>query len=241
MILVASLILTQLKWKPPYSEVHDLALVEAHVRKLKRGDTNVRVDRDVLSLMSFGTDSMFVLPDWLSIKISQIGSTGPWLGQAKMANWNEAFFSYGVKNDGVIVRKQFRAPNAPKSPTEAQKLKGSVTKYSIPSKSLKEDRTVFVYLPPNPYGHLSTIVMADGGDCESFAKVLEPLILSKKVKPVAILGIPSGGYRGPKDKFDFDFDFRAKEYLKVFDPDRFKKHLDFVCDELLPWEEPNSV
>ncbi len=235
MLFFATLALAQSKWSPPYSVIDPPRNIARCLNKLKKTEGGIVLEGDLLTLVGKGSLNSLKVADWLSIPMKRDEPTNAWIGQAQMKDWNQAFFGYSVQEGNTWVKRQFRGPKAPTLPKSADKLRGSYKIYTLSSSNLGEDREVEVYVPPHTEATIPVVVMADGDSTESFAKVSEPLILSKKVAPFAIVGVHHGEYKGASDKYEFEKDFRAREYLKVMDPERFGLHLKFVCDEVLPW------
>jgi len=236
MILGILTLAVQIKWNPPYQVVEKPANVSSYVQKLKGKTQGIFVDRDVMTMISRGKANSLLILDWYKAPFTYIADQDAWVSQTRMKDWNQAFFQYTVKDgSGKTTPDFFRGAKAPKMPTFQNPLKGTVTEYTLKSEALAEDRKIFVYLPPDAPKNIPFIVMADGAACTALAQVVEPEILAKRIRPVAIVGVPNGGYRGGDGPFDMAKDFRAKEYLKMFDPERFSAHLKFVCDEVIPW------
>jgi enterochelin esterase-like enzyme len=130
---------------------------------------------------------------------------------------------------------EWRGPKAPPAPEQAGTLTGRVETIEIDSPNLGEKRKVEVYLPP---GHtLQTrypiIYMADGRTVEHYAKMLEPLIASRKVPPLILAGLRAGqGNPVPGDTVGR----RAAEYLfgRVKGDAFFLKHESFFLGEVIP-------
>jgi acyl carrier protein len=128
-------------------------------------------------------------------------------------------------------------PQAPPAPAVAKPLKGVDKMLELESKALGEKRKIKIYLPP---GHdrsnsYPVIYAADG---MTNAEILEPLIVAGKVRPVVVVGVLPGNYRGDRAQaYDIKRDLRACEYLPEIDPTRFAKHEKFFCEEVLAWAE----
>lgn len=235
MLFLATFALAQSTWSPPYTVVDPPQNIARCLNKLKKAEGGFVVDGELLTLIGKGSTNPLRVGDWLSIPMKFDDHLQTWVGQARMNDWNQAFFDYSIREGNGFVKRQFRGPKAPAMPKETDKLKGYFKIFTLSSSNLGEDRQVEVYVPPHTEAMLPVVVMADGDSTEGFAKVSEPLILSKKVAPFAIVGVHHGEYKGATDKYEFEKDFRAREYLKIADPDRFALHLKFVCDEVLPW------
>lgn len=167
--------------------------------------------------------------------LSRFGETDYWLGRFRMSGWDSAFLTVILFSDPSAGVQTFawrgeKAPPAPKrAPTAA------VSTWKMASKSLGEERTVSVYVPEGAKGPLPVVVFADGQGAKVFAEIAQALLDEGKIRPVAVLGIHNGGYRGePGKAYDPSLDFRAKEYLEPHDRDRFTRHLAWVVEEVLP-------
>jgi enterochelin esterase-like enzyme len=133
----------------------------------------------------------------------------------------------------------YRGPEAPPAPAVATLLRGKERKFDFPSKSLGTTRKVNVYLPPKHDKTQPTAVIY-ATDGQTRPEVLEPLIVSGKIRPVIVIGAAPGEYMGKRDgnePFDFKKDLRALEYLPGADDERFKKHEVFFCEELSAWAQ----
>lgn len=227
--------LWQSKWVPPYENLSEPIQIESYIRKLKEKKFGFYVDGDLLTIIAKGSVNPLQMPDWFRAPFVQNSNLGVWVSQSRMKTWNQAFFNYSYKDGKETKITTFRGPKAPRVPKLATKLKGTVTDYTLDSKDLGMERKVTVYIPAAAPQDMPVVFMADGQSCQQFANVLEPLILSKKVRPTAIVGIHHGPYVGSKEKFEFEKDYRMMEYLKVASPERFAAHLSFVCDQVIPW------
>lgn len=239
MIAALSFLLSlgQSKFVPPYKVLLDALGVAEAKFMLGSQSTNVRIEKDILSVVAQGKENPLVLPDWMNIPMTQVQGSDIWVGRAILSDWRSLFFTYEVKDGERRISRVFWGPRAPHHEEAKGRLKGTIKEFKIPSVTLSEDRVITVYMPPgNPVG-VPAVYAADG-TAEGYARVLEPLILAKKVRPCAIIGVHNGGYRGDsKAPFDFAKDFRAKEYLKIYDPERYNQHLKFFADEVPKWAE----
>lgn len=227
----------QSRWDPPFKAVPAPANYQRYLPRLDSDGVGIFVDRDQITLIGKGKENPLVAPGWLDTPFVRDEAQDLWVAQVQMKGWDRAFFTYGVKHGTQTTNRLFRAAHAPRAPKAAEKLAGTLRTYTIASKALGESRDVMVYLPPNAQPGLSVVYMADGQSSKGFAEVIEPLILEKRIAPTALVGIFHGPYTGDIKNYEPEKDFRAREYLKVVDPDRFQQHLKFVADEVLPWAE----
>jgi len=223
-------------WTAPYEVIQKPENYDRFAANLGPANAGIFVEGDRATFIGRGKENPLVLPDWLRLPFTHTPED-LWVAQATLKDWDRFFFTYTVKDGDHSSRAIFRASRSPRAPRSVKTLAGSLQTIHFASRELGESRDLMIYLPPNPNGHLNAVYMADGQSCASFAKVLEPLILAKLVAPTAIIGLFHGEYKGDMAKYDMEKDFRAREYLKVADPDRFASHLRFVTDEVMPWAE----
>jgi enterochelin esterase-like enzyme len=234
---VVSVTQTSTAWKPPYEVLPprtDASELAAH---LSASGSAVWLEGDTLHFLVRSKEELVRLTGAIQQPLSQVEGTDLWILSLKMPDWETCAVPYAFyTTDGMGEKKVWRGKRAPDPVVKAEKLQGRIIERTIHSINLGADRGITVYLPPNaPKEHIPTFFMADGQDCESFAKVLEPLILGRRVRPVAILGVHNGGVRGPDGQFGREFDFRAKEYIAGQEPDRFEKHMRFFAEEVPAW------
>ena len=204
------------------------------IKRLGGEQSAAWLDEDVLTFVTRAEKGPVSISGGIQTDLPPIPGTGLWVGRFRRKGWDKAFVSYffiGPEPSGPMRIQVWRGPKAPPPPPRAENVQTQTIEIS--SVHLGESRKVTVYLPKGARGPLPAFVLADGQGAAAFAMVLQALIDAGKVRPSAILGIHSGGYRGDLTKpFDMDLDYRASEYLPS--GKRFKQHLDFVADELLP-------
>jgi enterochelin esterase-like enzyme len=218
--------------KPLYRQVDPPSNYESFVRRIGPNGSGVFISRDRATFLSVGEKNALSLPDWLRLTFHQDLDRGAWAAQAEFPGADRFFFTYRDSGQSKI----FRAPNAPELPQPTSTLRGNLITYDFESRELGETRGVTVYLPPGVRAE-NAVYMADGQSCEEFAKLLEPQILEGRIAPVAIVGVFHGPYKGGSSSYEIDKDFRAREYLKVADPDRFESYVRFLTKEVAPWAE----
>jgi enterochelin esterase-like enzyme len=210
---------------------------EADLRRmLGVAKTKVVVRKNLLTFVAQGTESPLRPPSFMP-EMQRLAGTDLWFSQANYDHWDRSFFSYTVVDGEKMKIESFFGARAPKRPKPSVTLTGTITTHKIASKYLDEEREVTVYMPKSSRPNMPVVYAADN-TAEAYGRLVDSLIAQGKVSPFAIVGIQPGGYRGkPGTDYDFDLDFRAKEYLKQFDPERYAKHLDFVEKEVMPWAE----
>lgn len=210
------------------------------VKALGEKETTLYVVDDVLTILHRSDAKQINMTGGIQKPLSPIPGTNLWGIRLRMKGWERAFFSYSLfdpeqlKPGMRLNMIRWRGPEAPAAPEEAFQVQGQILKRTIMSKSLNEERALTIYLPPNaPKSGLRALLMADGGGCEGAAKVLEPLILSGKMEPVAIVGVHSGENKNKPGEYKPELDMRAMEYLPG--GDLYDKHMEFFAGEVVEW------
>jgi enterochelin esterase-like enzyme len=224
------------RWRKPY-QVAEVAKDATGLPEWLSGRTSrVGLDEDVLTFVYKGEAQSVEVTAGIQEKLTRIPNTDYWVLRLKMDGWDRALVSYAFLVDNQmsgLKLETWRGENAPALPARAATLQGKMIECTFASPALGEDRKLLVYLPPNAPKELPAFFLADGEAAKGYAEVLEPLILVGQVRPCAIVGIASGGYRGDRTGgYDPAQDFRAKEYVNGQDPDRFAKHLTFFTEEV---------
>lgn len=127
----------------------------------------------------------------------------------------------------------WRGADAPPAPVVAATLTGTITTTSLRIEDLSETRGVTVYTPPvaatqAAASRYPVIYAADGQSVESFAYVLEPLILSGELPPLLLVGVHS------------ENSTRTEEYLLDQgdqQSERFTAHERFFTETVRTWAE----
>jgi hypothetical protein len=227
-------------WKKPYEVLPAPASADAFRDKLKGKNTAIWQEGDILTVLHRDAREGISLQGGLQMPMNKIPGTDLWVLQLRMPGWEKAFFSYlfmstSVPPQGPIKFERWSGAKAPDSPVRATKLQGQIIDRTLHSDSMGVDRKLTIYLPPHaPKSGLPAFFMADGQACKQFANVLEPLILSGKVRPTAIIGVHSGTAR-VVDKDHPDWDARSAEYLRGGVPEVFAKHMAFFATEVPPY------
>lgn len=202
------------------------------------GDQPDRIwqEGDVLTIARRSAEGMVSLTGGIQRPLERVANSDVWVLRLRRSDWSPAFFSYAFfeGSKAPISFREWRGANAPAAPAKATAL-GKVETIELPGRALGEPRKVTVYLPPGAKPGIAALVLADGQSAAGFAPIVQALIDAKKVRPLAIIGIHSGGFRGqPGAAYDPKLDYRAREYLAGGDGSRFRRHLDWVVDEVLP-------
>ncbi len=190
-------------------------------------------------------DSVQVKITTQSKPMKKIAASDVWTCQVALPNVEKGMMSYGFiattkgKPVGGGGQRFWRGPKAPKPLRVGDLLTGSVEHHDFESLSLGETRTVSVYLP-SPSRKIELVVyMSDGDATEGYAHILEPLMDSGELPPIALIGTHSGVYRGDIElsRDDTRRNVRALEYVPSLDPSRFQQHETFFTQEVLSWAE----
>jgi enterochelin esterase-like enzyme len=203
------------------------------------GDSSVSLEGDVLTIAHRDPGDAVQLIGPLQLPMTHIPGTQVWLTQLKMDGWERMFFSYqfigSQHTPAVQAIDTFHGAKAPVPPLMAPQLQGRLIHTHVHSRLLGADRDISVYLPPGAAGKLPVLYMTDGQSVESFARVLEPLILSHRTRPFALIGEHSGQDPGVSAGHEPQPDMRTREYVPGVDKKTFDRHLRFFTEELLPW------
>lgn len=132
----------------------------------------------------------------------------------------------------------FRGSKAPTAPRQTANLRGRLSEEVIQSSNLSEPRSLTIYSPPLRRDEqiAAVIYIADGKAVQLMAPYVEPLIVSRRLPPILLVGVHNGGVKPGDPKVN---DFRAREYLMGFGEtdERFIAHERFLIEEVLPWAE----
>lgn len=233
-------------WKAPYEILPVPASADVLQATLGDKEEGVFLDGDVLTILRREKGNGVAVTGGIQLPLNRIPGSDLFVLQLKMANWQDAFFTYEFvsSNDSVTIHqvkkltfKIWRGSRAPAALEKTDDFKGKIVERTIHSKALNEDRKLSIYIPPGaPNKGLKAIFMADGQGCRQFAQYLEPLILEHKIAPAAIVGVYSGDYLGDRTKpFDPLKDLRMLEYAEGWDRGRFDKHMTFFTKEVPAW------
>ncbi len=225
---------------------------ELLIARLEKEKSGIWHDGDTLTFCYRGdADDVLVMYGGDQITLKRRPKSDIWYHQVKHDKVKQAFFSYvfmPFKNGAPLGKPGahliWRGPDAPTLAEEAKPLVGKMTDHELASKIMGTTRKLSVYEPPFRLPGVRPAVMyiADGLGTSGVAAAVEPLIVQKKIPPMVIVGLhtPQLPRRlTPNDKSDYDpkRDERAREYLPTVDPEQFRKHEQFLCDEVLPWAE----
>jgi enterochelin esterase-like enzyme len=185
--------------------------------------------------------------DFRSLK--RVAGSDVWTMAVTLPDLDRAVFSYsfdpslkGRPSQNSSARSGvWRGAKAPAAAAECLQFKGTLTTREIRSRALGASRKLTVYVPPmhDSNKHNPAIYAADGESVGQFARVLEPLITSGRVRPIILIGVHSGGYLGVRDfkKYETHKDLRAQEYFPGINPKRFADHESFFIAEVPAWAE----
>lgn len=205
---------------------------------LGKESSKLTVDGRILTFMARSKAQQLFLTGGIQVPLKKIADSEVFVVRLERPTWDEAIVSWAPfdpqnpKVDKMNVWRGSRAPTLP----DLSVAPTTLIRHEMKSVHLGEKRTIHVYLPRRRGSDLPVIIMADGQGTEPYARILEAMIEAGVCRPVALVGLENGGYRGPAEtEFDPKQDYRAKEYVESEDPIRFKQHAEWVLKEVLPW------
>jgi enterochelin esterase-like enzyme len=199
---------------------------------------------DVLHVLWRGEGSRASLASGIQLPLWPVdGAAGLWEASVRVRRLDEAVITLMVavtEDGGTMLGRPageplvFYGPGAP-APLPAGPLAGQVHEHVLDSAALGAPRGVTVYLPAaaGGGGPLPGCVLADGQSVPSFAPALEAAILAGTTPPVILVGVHNASGRDPAKRPRADL--RSLEYLPQCRSRRFRAHLSFVTDEVIPW------
>jgi enterochelin esterase-like enzyme len=209
--------------------------------KVRDVGTAVWVFADVLNIVHRDKREGVMIQGTFQLPMNRVPGTDVWVLQLEMKGWNRSFFSYGFSAPGtdhaVFKLRYFQGPDAIVLPEILENVRGKVYERTLHSRFLDEARQVTVYVPPGAKRRgTRTLFMADGQSTEAFARAIEPLIVSGRVAPFAIVGVHAALSQLAVDEAaDISRDRRSQEYLPGIAPEAYEKHMRFFSEEVLPW------
>lgn len=121
---------------------------------------------------------------------------------------------------------------------ETGELQGAHSEGTLYSAVLDETRAYQLYTPPGhtPGDDVGLVVMGDGISLGYYIRQWEPMVLDGRMAPFIAIGVLSGKRAVIDPQRDYDFNIRNSDYIINYKdgPQRFKPHLQFVTDELMP-------
>lgn len=211
---------------------------------LKKADTSWLEGNEVVFAYQKNADSVeyYGGNSWA---MTRLPGTDIWTLVLQIPEVKRAVISYQFmisKGDDVKIEPQtpnvFRGSKAPPAPRQTANLRGHLSEEVIQSSNLSEPRSLTIYSPPLRRGEqiAAVVYIADGKSVQLMAPYVEPLIISRRLPPVLLVGVHNGkvlpGNRNVND-------FRGREYLLRFGEtdERFMAHERFLIEEVLPWAE----
>ncbi|MGP1272928.1 MAG: alpha/beta hydrolase [Phycisphaerales bacterium] len=219
--------------------VHAAAFDENFGERLLDRSEDIWLDGDVLWFAKRDAGGPWNITGSISQAMAPLQGTDIWAVGLRWDRWSEAFIRVSFTGaEAPPGRREFhvwRGEHAPEVPHRAQP--GLVETIEIDGPVEGGRRKITVVLPPGTRDGkpIPAIVLADGQSADAWGDVVAALVLEGSVRPLAIVGIHSGGYDGDRSQpYDPNLDLRAKEYLDGHDPERFDAHLSWVIDSVLP-------
>lgn len=168
--------------------------------KLEGKDRAVFLEGDVLTLLHRRKGGYVGVTGGVQESMTPVPGTDLWVLRVKMKGWDRAVIQYAffTPDHPTPSFEEYGVWRGPAAPTVelARPLKGQFQQFDFASKELGAKRRIAIYFPPNPTPDLPAIYMADGEGTEGLAQVLEPLILTGRMAPCALIGAFSGDWGG---------------------------------------------
>ena len=177
--------------------------------------------------------------------MTRVPGTDFWTLVLQIPEVNRATISYQFmvsKGDDLKIEPEtpevFRGSKTPPALRQTANLRGRLSEEIIQSSNLSEPRSLTIYSPPLRAGEqiAAVVYMADGQAVKLMAPYVEPLIVSRSLPPVLLVGVHRGKVLPGNPNVN---DFRGREYLLRFGEtdERFVAHERFLIEEVLPWAE----
>lgn len=205
---------------------------------------------DVLTLIARSEDTQpEICCSIQNLEWRPVGENSLWVARYRLNRSNEAmlqfslFSSFSDPNRSIIIRGHDAFPSP--APINEGEMKGSINTYEVHSPQLGETKKLFVYLPPDYSEDNSypALILADGDQLiRTYSHIVESMIAHSQLPPIIIIGIASGreGVTVGVSENLKEYDFRNAEYVDGFSSDgRFRKHMAFVADTIMPWAKKN--
>lgn len=131
-----------------------------------------------------------------------------------------------------------RGAHTPPAPAHASPLMGRIERISLHSAALREQRVLFVYIPPDTglSGERFPVVYLADGATAQFAPIAEAAARDGRASRIILVGLPSSTDEVTTCRAA-QCDRRSLEYLPDLEngeDTHFSRHLNFVTDELIP-------
>ena len=168
----------------------------------------------------------------VELPLTRVGNSSIFAGSLHVPFLDYAVISYRIFTDttqALPLRFEFRGDETGVRPARARKLRGNIRADTLFSPSLNEHREVITYVPPASAtnGKYDIVYMPDGGLVKQLALLIDTMIVTGKMKPVALVGVRAS----PQ--------MRSHEYVFGFNNDttRFIAHEQFFIRDVMAWAE----
>lgn len=210
----------------------------ASVRKALGGEESaIQLAGDVLSVYHRQAAGYVAITGGVQESMRPVPGTDLWSLHLRMRGWDRAVIQYAFftperPSPPYEAYRVWRGPRAPEL-RRATPLRGKLRHVNFSSAALGELRRVSVYLPPNAAKGIPVIYLADGETTEGFAQVIEPLIATGTIRPVALVGVYSGDWDTQAGRPKTAGGTRGAEYTGS--GDRARRHRIFFTQEVRKW------
>lgn len=197
------------------------------------------LEGDVLWLAKRSDQGPWSISGTFSHELTRIERSDLWAVGLRWNQWPEAMINVSFIRTDTQGEKsqqyQWRGDRAPAMASQAEPLIIETLEMNGPGGH--KQRKITIVLPPGRQTDqpLPAVLLADGQSAERWGRVIAALVKEGKARPVAVIGVHSGGYKGDRaEPYNPELDVRAMEYLEGFAPERFDAHLSWVIGTVLP-------
>ncbi|MEZ5164111.1 MAG: alpha/beta hydrolase-fold protein [Fimbriimonadaceae bacterium] len=238
---LASLLIFQSGWKSPVVNIESPFHIESYIQDLGDKDQDLFVRGDLFTFVVKSKEQPGLFCGF-DIKTTRWKDSDYWVAQFRLPQSDQVFFRWMILDSTgrrAAERHVYRAPKAPPLPEATEDIDQKIKTVDLPWPAGDEKRTVRIYVPAKQEEAMPTIYLADGGGNSSYVAAADALIQAGKIRPVIIVAVDNGGYRGKPGEYKMEEDYRAKEYLKILEDERYDQHLDFFTGTVRRWVEEN--
>lgn len=166
--------------------------------------------------------------------MARVGDTDLWSLSLHVPRLDEAviLLAYMDQQYRLHPHGEFRGPQAPLPPVIAAPLAGRIEEMQFESEALQGEVPVSIYRPPAALGPPRAAIYLADGDVQTYAPVLEPLMVQGRIPPTMMVGFAA--WLMPGADHATRSTLRNGQYRRGSDPAAMRRHDRFVLEELIP-------